>query len=53
MLPLKVCKYLFDITQACDLLRQFTNGKTIAAMSRPHSLLTAPRETALGQSGLL
>ena len=28
MLPLEVRKYLFDIAQACDLLAQFTTGKT-------------------------
>ncbi|HMD86262.1 MAG TPA: HepT-like ribonuclease domain-containing protein [Terriglobia bacterium] len=28
MLPLEVRKYLFDIAQACDLLTQFTSGKT-------------------------
>ena len=30
MLPLEVRKYLFDIAQACDLLIQFTKGKTLA-----------------------
>jgi len=30
MLPLEVRKYLFDIGQACDLLVQFTGGKTFA-----------------------
>ena len=30
MLPLEVRKYLFDIAQACDLLTQFTSGKTFA-----------------------
>lgn len=29
MLPLEVRKYLFDIAQACDLLTQFTKGKTL------------------------
>jgi uncharacterized protein with HEPN domain len=28
MLPLEVRKHLFDIAQACDLLTQFTRGKT-------------------------
>ncbi len=28
MLPLEIRKYLFDIVQACDLLAQFTKGKT-------------------------
>jgi uncharacterized protein with HEPN domain len=27
---LEVRKYLFDIAQACDLLAQFTSGKTLA-----------------------
>jgi uncharacterized protein with HEPN domain len=30
MLPLEVRKYLFDVLQACDLLTQFTSGKTFA-----------------------
>jgi len=30
MLPLEVRKHLFDIVQACDLLVQFTCGKTFA-----------------------
>ena len=30
MLPREVRKYLFDIAQACDLLIQFTKGKTLA-----------------------
>ena len=30
MLPLEVRKYLFDIGQACDLLIQFTMGKTLS-----------------------
>ena len=30
MLPLEIRKYLFDILQACDLLVQFTCGKTFA-----------------------
>ena len=28
MLSLEIRKYLFDIAQACDLLAQFTHGKT-------------------------
>jgi uncharacterized protein with HEPN domain len=28
MKPLEIRKYLFDILQACDLLKQFTAGKT-------------------------
>ena len=30
MLPLEVRKYLFDVAQACDLLLQFTKGKTLS-----------------------
>ena len=30
MLPREVRKYLFDIAQACDLLIQFTKGKSLA-----------------------
>jgi len=30
MLPREVRKYLFDIAQACELLTQFTKGKTLA-----------------------
>lgn len=30
MLPLEVRKYPFDVAQACDLLTQFTQGKTLA-----------------------
>jgi uncharacterized protein with HEPN domain len=33
MLRLEVRKYLFDIQQACDLLFQFTEGKTFADYS--------------------
>ena len=33
MLPLEVRKYLFDIVQACDLLAQFTSGKTFTDYS--------------------
>ncbi|MFC1537627.1 DUF86 domain-containing protein [Gemmatimonadota bacterium] len=29
MLPLEVRKYLFDIQQACELLAQFTEGKSL------------------------
>ncbi len=28
MLPLEVRKYLYDILQACDLVTEFTEGKT-------------------------
>ena len=28
MLPLEARKYLFDIAQACELITQFTSGKT-------------------------
>ena len=30
MLPHETKKYLFDIAEACDLLTQFTAGKTFA-----------------------
>ena len=30
MLPLEVRKYLYDIRQACELLHEFTAGKTLA-----------------------
>ena len=30
MRPLEVRKYLFDIAQACNLLTQFTTGKTLS-----------------------
>jgi uncharacterized protein with HEPN domain len=33
MQPLEVRKYLFDIVQACDLLDEFTAGKTLADYS--------------------
>lgn len=29
MLPLETKKYLFDIAEACDLIAQFTSGKTL------------------------
>jgi uncharacterized protein with HEPN domain len=30
MLPHETKKYLFDIAEACDLIAQFTHGKTLA-----------------------
>ncbi|MDO9033633.1 MAG: hypothetical protein Q7U51_00315 [Methanoregula sp.] len=30
MLPHETKKYLFDIAEACDLIAQFTSGKTLA-----------------------
>ncbi|MDD5025084.1 MAG: DUF86 domain-containing protein [Methanoregula sp.] len=30
MLPRETKKYLFDIAEACDLIAQFTSGKTLA-----------------------
>ena len=33
MLPHEIRKYLFDIVQACDLLLQFTKGKSFADYS--------------------
>jgi uncharacterized protein with HEPN domain len=41
MLPLEVRKYLFDIAQACDLLTQFTNGKTFTHYSADALLRSA------------
>jgi len=29
MLPLEIRKYLYDIQQACELLNDFTAGKTL------------------------
>jgi uncharacterized protein with HEPN domain len=41
MLPLEVRKYLFDIAQACDLLTQFTKGKTFTDYSADALLRSA------------
>jgi len=41
MLPLEVRKYLFDIAQACDLLTQFTGGKTFTDYSADALLRSA------------
>ena len=41
MLPLEVRKYLFDISQACDLLLQFTKGKSFADYSADPLLRSA------------
>jgi len=41
MLPLEVRKYLFDIVQACDLLTQFSSGKTFADYSTDALLRSA------------
>ena len=41
MLPLEVHKYLFDIVQACDLLTQFTSGKTFTHYSADALLRSA------------
>ena len=41
MLPLEVRKYLFDIAQACDLLTQFTKGKTFTDYSTDALLRSA------------
>ena len=41
MLPPEVRKYLFDIGQACDLLIQFTKGKTLADYSTDPLLRSA------------
>jgi len=41
MLPLEVRNYLFDIGQACDLLTQFTKGKTFTDYSADPLLRSA------------
>ena len=41
MLPLEVRKYLFDIAEACDLLTQFTAGKTFTDYSADALLRSA------------
>jgi uncharacterized protein with HEPN domain len=41
MLPLELRKYLFDIAQACDLITQFTYGKTFADYSTDALLRSA------------
>jgi uncharacterized protein with HEPN domain len=41
MLPLEVRKYLFDIAQACNLLTQFTGGKTFTDCSADALLRSA------------
>ena len=41
MQPPEVHKYLFDISQACDLLLEFTQGKSLADYSRDPLLRSA------------
>jgi len=41
MLPPEVRKYLFDIAQACDLLLQFTKGKSLGDYSADPLLRSA------------
>ena len=43
MLPLEVRKYLYDIRQACELLHEFTAGKTVADYAS-HAMLRAAVE---------
>ena len=43
MLPLEVRKYLYDIRQACELLHEFTAGKTVADYAS-HTMLRAAVE---------
>ena len=43
MLPLEVRKYLYDIRQACELLHEFTAGKTVADYAA-HAMLRAAVE---------
>jgi uncharacterized protein with HEPN domain len=43
MLPLEVRKYLYDIRQACELLHEFTAGKTLADYAA-HAMLRAAVE---------
>jgi uncharacterized protein with HEPN domain len=50
MLPLEIRKYLFDIVQACDLLTQFTKGKTFTDYSAD-ALLRSAVERQLGLIG--
>ncbi|MBI4339521.1 MAG: hypothetical protein HY680_06165 [Chloroflexi bacterium] len=46
MRPPEVLKYLFDIAQACDLLTQFTAGKTLAMYTSDPMLRSARRMIA-------
>jgi uncharacterized protein with HEPN domain len=41
MLPLEIRKYLFDIREACDLITQFTQGKTYADFHADRMLRSA------------
>ena len=43
MPPLEAGKYLFDIREACDRLREFTSGKTLAEY-RSNALLRSAVE---------
>lgn len=43
MLPLEVRKHLYDIRQACELLHEFTVGKSLADYSS-HAMLRAAVE---------
>ena len=43
MLPLEVRKYLYDIRCACELLHEFTAGKTVADYAS-HTMLRAAVE---------
>jgi uncharacterized protein with HEPN domain len=41
MRPPEVLKYLFDVSQSCDLLTQFTAGKTLATYMNDPMLRSA------------
>lgn len=44
MKPPEICKYLFDIWQACELLAQFSAGKALTSTAAMRSY--APQSNA-------